>query len=148
MALRATRILSCLALLGGLLPLGCVHHHHHPPAAPPPPVVVHEHRGGPPPHAPAHGYRRKHKARHGHVELVYDSGLGVYVVVGWPVHYFHDGRFYRVREHRWEACDDLKGAWVVVSADVLPRGLVAHHADKPGKKHKHHRGPHPAKHGY
>ena len=48
---------------------------------------------GPPPHAPAHGYRHKHQ--HG-VELVYSSELGVYVVVGFPNHYFSEGHYFRL----------------------------------------------------
>ncbi len=38
--------------------------------------------GGPPSHAPAHGYRNKeHKQRYKGIDLVFDTGLGVYVVV-------------------------------------------------------------------
>ena len=49
---------------------------------------------GPPPHAPAHGYR--HKAQRHGAELEFDSGLGVYVVVGVPLHYYLDGLYLRL----------------------------------------------------
>ena len=46
------------------------------------------HKGGPPDHAPAHGYRKKHHHHHD-IEMVYDSGLGVYVIAGYKGLYFH-----------------------------------------------------------
>ncbi|GAI19521.1 unnamed protein product, partial [marine sediment metagenome] len=57
------------------------------------------HKHGPPPHAPAHGYRHKHQG----VELVYDSGRGVYVVVDFPLHFYFKGHYYRYHEPHWEA---------------------------------------------
>jgi len=54
---------------------------------------------GPPAHAPAHGYRRKQVAG---MELVFDSGRGVYLVVGLTDHYYHEGYFYRLRGGLWE----------------------------------------------
>ncbi len=75
---------------------------------------------GPPAHAPAHGYRRKHV--HG-MELVYDSGRGVYVVVGLSDHYYHDGYFYRLRGSLWEMSLKPNGNWKVVSGKSLPMGL-------------------------
>ncbi len=78
-------------------------------------------RHGPPPHAPAHGYRHK---QHG-VELVYDSGRGVYVVVDLPNHYYFNGRYYRRGEVQWEAGVNIDGPWEFVSEDALPKGLRA-----------------------
>ena len=75
---------------------------------------------GPPAHAPAHGYRRKHAAG---MELVYDSGRGVYVVVGLSDHYYHDGYFYRLRGSLWEMSLKPDGHWKVVSDKSLPMGL-------------------------
>lgn len=75
---------------------------------------------GPPAHAPAHGYRRKHV--HG-MELVFDSGRGVYVVVGHSDHYYHDGHFYRLRSSIWEMSPKPDGHWKVVSQKSLPMGL-------------------------
>ena len=74
---------------------------------------------GPPPHAPAHGYRHKYHD----VEMVYDSGRGVYVVAGFPLHFYCDERFYRFREPRWEVSVNIDGPWEVVSEQSLPRGL-------------------------
>lgn len=76
---------------------------------------------GPPPHAPAHGYRHKHQ-EHG-VELVYDSGLGVYVVVELPNHFYFEGRYYRHGESQWEIGVHVDGPWEVVVEDSLPKGL-------------------------
>ena len=75
---------------------------------------------GPPAHAPAHGYRRKHV--HG-MQLVFDSGRGVYVVVGLSDHYYHDGYFYRLRGSLWEMSLKPDSGWKVVSGKSLPLGL-------------------------
>ena len=77
-------------------------------------------KSGPPAHAPAHGYRRKHVAG---MELVYDSGRGVYVVVGLSDYYYHDGYFFRLRGDIWETCPKPDGHWKVVSGKSLPMGL-------------------------
>jgi hypothetical protein len=78
-------------------------------------------RHGPPPHAPAHGYRHKYEG----VELVYDSGRGVYVVIDLPNHYYFKGRYYRRGEVQWEACVHIDGPWEFVSEDAMPKGLRA-----------------------
>jgi len=75
---------------------------------------------GPPAHAPAHGYRRKHVAG---MELVFDSGRGVYVVVGLSDHYYHDGYFYRLRGGLWEMSLKPDGDWKAASEKSLPMGL-------------------------
>ncbi|HUV66186.1 MAG TPA: hypothetical protein VMW24_20005 [Sedimentisphaerales bacterium] len=77
---------------------------------------------GPPAHAPAHGYRRKQVSG---VELVFDSGRGVYVVVGFPDHYYHDGYFYRLRAGAWEMSLKPDTGWASVSMASLPPGLQA-----------------------
>ena len=92
---------------------------------------------GPPAHAPAHGYRRKHV--HG-MELVFDSGLGVYVVVGLSDHYYHDGYFYRLRGGIWEMSLKPDGHWKIVSDTSLPIGLQIKTSAKPndnGRKISH-----------
>jgi hypothetical protein len=76
---------------------------------------------GPPPHAPAHGYRHKHEAKG--VELVYDSGRGVYVVVGLPDHYYYDGHFFRIRGSQWEMSLNTTHGWDPVYEDAIPHGL-------------------------
>lgn len=84
--------------------------------------VITTNRSGPPAHAPAHGYRRKHV--HG-MELVFDSSLGLYVVVGLSDHYYHDGYFFRLHSGIWERCPKPDGHWKVVSDNSLPIGLQA-----------------------
>ena len=88
------------------------------------------HKHGPPPHAPAHGYRHKHQG----VELVYDSGRGVYVVVDFPLHFYFKGNYYRLRETNWEVGVHVDGPWESVSEEALPRGL---RAKEKGKSKEH-----------
>jgi hypothetical protein len=57
------------------------------------------------------------------VELVFDSGRGVYVVVGLSNHYYHDGYFYRLRSGLWEMSLKSDGGWKAVSQKSLPLGL-------------------------
>ena len=73
-------------------------------------VKVHEdgyEHNGPPPHAPAHGYRHKHKKH----DLEYNSDLGIYVVTGLAEHYFIDGIFYKRTKHGWYSSHDIDKAW-------------------------------------
>ena len=77
---------------------------------------------GPPAHAPAHGYRNKQVCG---VELVFDAGRGVYVVVGLPDHYYYDGYFYRLRADAWEMSLKPDTGWASVSIGSLPSGLQA-----------------------
>jgi hypothetical protein len=105
---------------------GCVHevhHHHH---------DKHKaHKGGPPPWAPAHGYRHKH--HHG-VELVFDAGLDVYVVVGHPGIYFRSDEYYCLRGGEWYAGPRFDGPWKATRLDHLPPGLRKKYAKgQPGK---------------
>jgi hypothetical protein len=66
------------------------------------------------------------------VQLVFDSDLDVYVVIGHPGHY-HDGqRFYRKHKGRWWVSAELHDHWVVIGNRHLPPGL-----QRMGKK-KHH----------
>ena len=90
------------------------------------------HKPGPPPHAPAHGYRHKHQG----AELVYDSGRGVYIVVGLPRNYYFKGHYYRLRETNWEVGVHMDGPWEFVSDEALPRGLRAKGKGK-GKSKEH-----------
>jgi len=89
---------------------------------------------GPPPHAPAHGYRQKYQG----VELVYDSGRGVYVAVEFPLHFYLKGSFYRFHESQWEISTDIKGPWKVIAEEELPAGLRAKEKEK--EKSKEHPG--------
>ncbi len=85
---------------------------------------------GPPPHAPAHGYRAKHH-EHG-PDLVFDSGLGVYVVAGLTDVYFHDAHYYRWINSGWEISVDISGPWKAPSYSKLPRGLQKKHGPPAG----------------
>lgn len=92
---------------------------------------------GPPPHAPAHGYRHHHQG----ATLAFDSKLGVYVVVGYPGHYYSEGRFLRVRAGTWQVSASLGGPWNSYSPASLPPGLRKPRPSKAkGHKGKGHRG--------
>lgn len=91
----------------------------------------HGYRNGPPPHAPAHGYRHKH---HGH-DLVYDSRLGVYIVVGIPEHYYFDGHYYRYNQDHWYISKDLDRGWKSYREKDLPRKFAEGHKSRT-KSHK------------
>jgi hypothetical protein len=114
------RRIALASFVAGLLALtGCVHVHEH--------DHHHKSKGGPPPWAPAHGYRHKH---HG-PDLVFDSHIGVYVVVGHPHVYFHDGHYFRYVSSHWERCGDWKkGNWKAVEVGRVPGPLVKHYAAK------------------
>ena len=142
----ASRGMGCSAgmlaalLMGSLSAAsGCVHHHH--PVMTPP---AHAQGHGPPPHAPAHGYRHKHH-RDG-VNLVFDSGLGVYVVADWPGYYWHVDRYLRWAAGEWRVSSRIDGTWVVVSSNRVPVKLVAKQREKAHRHHKRHSAP--AKHGH
>lgn len=87
-------------------------------------VHVEEHQG-PPAHAPAHGQRAKHGR--GSVDMVFDSDAGVYVVVGWPDHYWYRDRYYRWLDSRWMVSVKLDGDWADCSSQGLPPGLARKH---------------------
>jgi hypothetical protein len=70
------------------------------------------------------------------VELVYDSGRGVYVVIGLPHHYYFKGHYYRLRETNWEVGVQMDGPWEFVSDEALPRGLRAKEKSKGKGKSK------------
>jgi len=70
------------------------------------------------------------------VELVYDSGRGVYVVIGLPNHYYIKGRYYRRGEIRWEVGVHIDGPWEFISEDELPKGLRAKEKGKGKAKGK------------
>lgn len=92
----------------------------------PGPVV---HSGGPPDHAPAHGYRKKHR-RHD-VVMVYDSGLGVYVIAGHDGLYFHGDYFYRMDGGgSWRVSLNLNGPWEPSGGHTVPAGLYKHGKSK------------------
>ena len=100
---------------------------------------------GPPPHAPAHGYRHKHKSH----TLEYDSGVGVYVVIGLTDHFFDDGLYFRYRSGNWEVSVNLNSGWGSADERVVPHKLwksKGHHSrGNSGNKGKGHNKDHPNK---
>lgn len=77
---------------------------------------------GPPAHAPAHGHRRKYVQG---VELVFDVGRGVYVVVGYTDYYYCDGTFFRLHGGVWEMSLYADRGWGPLHDKPLPPGLHA-----------------------
>jgi len=98
----------------------------------------------PPDHAPAHGYRAKHGEIHRHssgVELKYDSGLGLYVALGFPDVFYADGKFYTQREGHWEVSLRADRDWTVAVAGSVPLNVNKikfqdNASGKKGGKHK------------
>lgn len=101
---------------------------------------------GPPPHAPAHGYRHKHRHQGQDLELVFDSDLGVYIVVGVPDRYYWNGYYLRIDADQWYASVNLDSEWEPRSDDSLPPGMKRHKKHPKAKRGKSWKSP-PAK-GY
>jgi hypothetical protein len=118
------------------------------PAPAGPPIVREDPGNGPPPWAPAHGYRHKHqhayRSRPDTVDLVFDSGLGVYAVVGIPNYYYWNGVYIRISGDQWWRAPYLDASWEPCDEDALPGKLryTSHDDDKGhGKKgHGKHKG--------
>lgn len=86
---------------------------------------------GPPPYAPAHGYRHRHPDG---TELVFDKGLGVYVVVSLSGTYFQDDLYIRADKGRWEVSSSLAGPWRGASSKEVPSKLKSSRGkDHPAK---------------
>ena len=132
---RGVALLALLALAS----MGCANvSHHHPKNA------AQAKRRGPPPHAPAHGYRHKH----GDSELIFDTKLGVYIVLGHDHHYFDGSHYFRWVDG-WQVSKNLRGSWTTISTGDVPPGLLKKKARGNGKARGHgKRKSVPAKHGY
>jgi hypothetical protein len=106
----------------------------------PGPVVRDDPGHGPPPWAPAHGYRHKHhrayESREGTVELVFDGGLGVYAVGGFPDYYWWDGSYLRISGGRWVTAAYLDASWAPCPDDRVPSKLRTKAAKAGGGKSK------------
>jgi hypothetical protein len=135
-ALSAVLVVILLGPLGG-----CVYHSHSERAP-----SVHGQGHGPPPHAPAHGHR--YKRHQDGLELVFDAGLGVYVVVDRPDYYWHRDRYLHWVSGSWRVSNRFDGHWAAISIDAVPARLVSMHSGHHGKKK--HRKKHgwPAKRGH
>jgi hypothetical protein len=88
---------------------------------------------GPPPHAPAHGYRAKTAQG---VNVVFDTQIGVYVVVDLPGSYWLDERYYRKGTSGWTVSASFDGPWLACPTADLPKGLQGGAPGKPGKSGK------------
>jgi hypothetical protein len=133
---RLLVVAASVAVLGS----GCFHSHHrgHSGGHASEAHSGHDH-GGPPPWAPAHGHRRKHGdgGHHGDgggVQVVFDSERGVYVVIGFPHHYYDAGHYYRFDSGHWEVSAHFEGPWLAVETRKVPASL--RHARKKPKKGK------------
>jgi hypothetical protein len=148
---RSMSLLLAAAGCASLIACGPVHSVTIGQRDPGPGPVVHEEPGhGPPPWAPAHGYRHKHQrayqSREGSVDLVFDSGLGVYAVVGIPNSYYWDGMYLRISGGEWMRAPYLDAHWAPCPSDAVPSGLRSKaakansgkgHGKSKGKGHGH-----------
>ncbi len=85
---------------------------------------------GPPAHAPAHGHKKKH--HNDGPELVFDSGLGVYIVVGSANTYFYNNSYFRYTNGGWEFSVNIGDSWQSADYGHVPPGL--HKKHKTGHK--------------
>ncbi len=100
----------------------------------------HQHHG-PPPHAPAHNYRHTHRHQGQDLEFVFDSELGVYIVIGVPDRYYWNGHYLRIAGDQWYASVNLDSGWEAWNREHIPAGLkkhMKHSKGKHGKPRKHH----------
>ena len=74
-------------------------------------------KSGPPPHAPAHGYRHHH--HHG-VDLVFDTGLGVYLVADVSELFFFNDLYIRYQDSHWQVSVKLDGPWRSANEREVP----------------------------
>ena len=109
---------ACRSLLVGLMALGlsgCIY-------LAPPNIAFRSPVVAPTPSAPAHGHRHTER---GSPDMIYDSRLGLYVVLGYPDH-FHDGkRYYRRLDGRWQHSAELHQGWSEVRLGEVPQALLA-----------------------
>ena len=106
------------------------------------------HHHGPPPHTPAHGYRHKQQHQGQDLELVFDSEVGAYVVVGVPNRFYWDGFYLRIDGDQWYASVNLDSGWEPRSDDSLPPGLKKHKKHHSKGHHGKSKNHHPAEHGH
>ena len=87
------------------------------------------HRHSPPSHAPAHGHRYRHN--HG-VDLIFDSGIGAYIVLGFDDLFFFNNNFMRYYDGYWHHADRHDGRWRRAKGGHVPHQL--RHARKKERK--------------
>jgi hypothetical protein len=74
----------------------------------------------PPSHAPANGHRYRHD--HG-VDLVFDSGIGAYIVLGFDNLFFFNNNYMRFDDGYWHYSDRHNGGWLRSKDKHVPRKL-------------------------
>jgi hypothetical protein len=74
--------------------------------------------------APLEGHRLRNATLHGAVDLVYDSLLGAYRVIGLEHLYFLGDRYYRLRDGAWLTGRDPFGDWTGLDPGDVPRRLL------------------------
>ena len=84
-------------------------------------------RPAPPPRAPAHGYRHRHSSG---VDVEFDSGLGVYFVIGYPGIYYYSDHYFRYYDGDWLFSFRYDGPWERAVPQRVPRGLLKRHPYK------------------
>ena len=57
------------------------------------------------------------------MEMTFDSNLGVYTMMNYPMHYFWDGRYYRKNKNQWESSNGINKIWKDIEKKQLPKGL-------------------------
>lgn len=92
------------------------------PGTPPAQAPAHGQRAkaSPPPHAPAHGQRYRHASG---LEMEYDSGLGVYVVLNHADVFFHDNVYLRFFNDNWIVSARFDGPWESARESQIPEKL-------------------------
>ena len=133
-------MLTGLFFLSGCVPPGFGNHGPRPVAKQKPHKKKYQ-KQGPPPHAPAHGYRYKH--RNGR-QLEYDARKGAYVVLQMPETYFNNNLYIRLsKTGKWMVSKILEGGWRIAAGYEVPSLLREYKWKKKkvnkGKKAKGHK---------
>lgn len=77
---------------------------------------------------------------YGDYQHVYNAGLGVYTVVGYPNVYFHDGWYWRHYHGHWQRCArPYGGTWSHIAPHYVPRRLHSHYGGHQGNRGHHDR---------
>ncbi len=77
-------------------------------------------RYSPPPRAPRHGHRHSHQ--HG-VDLIFDSGIGAYIALGFDDLFFFDNHYMRFYDGYWHSADRHDGRWRRANDRHVPHKL-------------------------
>jgi hypothetical protein len=95
----------------------------------------------PPAHAPAHGRRDKQQKAapqspesrpRNAIEVSFDSERGIYVGVNFTDVFFHEGRYYRERDGRWEVSLSGSGGWSFSASSSVPEVISRAKRTHPG----------------